>query len=167
MSATVIMSQLGKATECYDDWRDLTPYFVGARLSAGIHLAIIVEPFLGYILDGKKTIESRFSKNQIAPHHRIAPGDLVLLKAGPVVASFRASSVEFVELDFSERARLRQDYSDVICADEQFWATRQDKRYPTLVGISDVKTLTPLTVAKRDRRGWLVLRAPVEQLSLL
>lgn len=167
MSEAVIMSQLRKATRCYDDWQDLTSYFEGSRLSAGIHIAIMVEPFLGYILDGRKTVESRFSKNLIAPHHRIVPGDLVLLKAGRVCAAFRASSVEFVELRASERVRLRRDYSDVICADEEFWAARQDKRYATLVGISDVKALTPLTVAKRDRRGWLVLRAPTELLSLL
>lgn len=100
MSEAVIMSQLVKTTECYDDRQDLASYFEGPQLSTGIHLAIMIEPFLGYILNGKKTIESRFSKNLIAPHRRIVPGDLVLLKAGPIVASFCASSVEFVELTY-------------------------------------------------------------------
>lgn len=33
-----------------------------------IHLGIFNEPCLSYMLDRKKTIESRFSKNKIAPY---------------------------------------------------------------------------------------------------
>jgi hypothetical protein len=58
--------------------------------TSAVHLAILVEPFLGYILDGSKTVESRFSNRQCAPFGRVRIGDIILLKgaSGPV-APFR------------------------------------------------------------------------------
>lgn len=35
--------------------------------SKNIHLGVFSEPYLTYMLKGEKTIESRFSKNRIAP----------------------------------------------------------------------------------------------------
>ena len=37
-----------------------------AAVESSVHLAVCVEPFLGYILDGSKTVESRFSVNRCA-----------------------------------------------------------------------------------------------------
>lgn len=166
-----ILDQLSWAVTTYSDWDGLSPYFSGANSDYGIHLAVMVEPFLTYILDGRKTIESRFSKNLIAPYRRIAPGDLVFLKAGPVVAAFRASSVECVALDDAVRMRLRTNYSHEICADDAFWDERDDRNYATLIGIDGVERLTPVQVPKHDRRGWLVLRTPQvvgpQQLTLM
>lgn len=171
MSETVIMQQLAEAVTLDPGWRVLAPYFSGENQSFGIHLAVMVEPYLSYVLAGRKTIESRFSKNLIPPYMHIAPDDLVLLKAGPVVGAFRTASVECVDFDETAKRRLRQDYSDAICADDEFWGTRDDKNYATLIGIADVLNLPPVPIAKRDRRGWLVLRSPNrmrdEQLHLL
>lgn len=171
MSNSSIMDQISRAVTTHRDWDRLTPYFSGGSCPYGIHLAVMVEPFLRYILDGTKTIETRFSKNLIAPYRRIAPGDLVFLKAGPVVASFRAASVECVDLNDYERVRLRECYSKEICADDEFWDQRDDRNYATLIGIEDVQRLTPVAVPKHDRRGWLVLRTPAvgasEQLALM
>jgi hypothetical protein len=170
MSESHILSQISAAASIHDDWAQLNLSAVGSNI--GIHIACMVEPFLGYILEGRKTIESRFSKPLIPPYQRVIPGDLVLLKAGPIVASFRAASVEFIELNEYELARLAKDHSAAICADDEFWQTRADKRYATLLGISDVRKLTPLKVDKQDRRGWMMLRDGVtssgcEQLSLI
>jgi hypothetical protein len=166
-----ILEKISYAADTYADWKRLE-LFADERPRAGLHVACMVEPFLQYILDGRKTMESRFSKPLIPPYRRIAVGDVVLLKAGPIVASFRTSSTEFVELNNSELARLVNDYSTAICADEEFWEARAGKRYATLVGVSDVRRLTPLKVDKQDRRGWMVLRdsgnsASAEQLSLI
>lgn len=160
MTGSSIIDQLSYAAATYDDWSALAPYFDSDNCSNGIHLAVMVEPFLSYILNGRKTIESRFSKNLIPPYQRISAGDLVFLKAGPVVAAFRASSVECVGLDAKERMRLRERYSEAICADDSFWEQRDDRNYATLIGIECVERLTPVQVPKRDRRGWLVLRTP-------
>lgn len=160
MSNANILNQLSWATTSHRDWSRFAPYLSGDDCSYGVHIAVMVEPFLGYILDGTKTIETRFSKNLIPPYRRITPGDLVLLKAGPVVAAFCASSVECVDLNDDERTRLRRDYSKDICADDAFWKSRDDRNYATLIGIDDVQKLTPVSVPKHDRRGWLVVRSP-------
>lgn len=97
---------------------------------------------------------------------------LLKLTGGPVVGCFAADSVEFVALNDDERERLQRHYSAAICADSAFWKARQDKRYATLVGVSDVQQLDPASVVKSDRRGWVVLQPQLasresDQLTLL
>jgi hypothetical protein len=157
MSGTRILQQLSEAVDAYEDWKQLE-LFTEHSVGAGVHIACMVEPFLEYILAGRKTIESRFSKPLIPPYGNISVGDFVLLKAGPIVASFRASTVEFIELTRGRISQLAEDHSEAICADEDFWATRADKNYATLIGVCDVRQLTPVKVDKQDRRGWVVLR---------
>lgn len=97
MSGTRILHQISDAADVYEDWKHLE-LFAEHSVGVGIHIACMVEPFLKYILEGSKTVESRFSKPLIPPYRNISVGDFVLLKAGPIVASFRASTVEFIEL---------------------------------------------------------------------
>jgi hypothetical protein len=145
-----ILQQISAAADAYEDWKHLELFADHSR-KVGVHIACMVEPFLEYILDGRKTIESRFSKPLIPPYRNISVGDFVLLKAGPIVASFRASTVEFVELTRSRIRQLAEDHSEAICADEDFWAARADKNYATLIGVCDVRQLTPVKVDKQDR----------------
>jgi predicted transcriptional regulator len=159
MTAQSIVGELHAAGRAYEEWAALTPILGDPTI--GIHLAVMLEPFLTYILDGRKTIESRFSKNAIAPYERVAEGDLVLLKAGPVVGSFRVSSVECVVVEDKDFLRIRRIYGKAICAeDDEFWEARAGKRHVTLIGVSDVRRLTPVPVSKRDMRGWVTLTAP-------
>jgi hypothetical protein len=133
----------------------------------------MVEPFLTYLLEGRKSIESRFSKNAVVPYLRVAVGDLVLLKSGPVVGSFRVCSTNFVTLGAGDLPRMREEYTEQLCAyTDEFWEARADKRYATLLGVQDIRRLPAIPVSKRDMRGWVVVRpafrsADEEQLSLL
>ena len=163
MRDTVLLERLVETTSGYPSWQVLRQAVQDGRT---VHLAVMVEPFLGYILDGKKSIESRFSKHAIAPFYQIESGDLVLLKltGGPVMGCFDTDTVEFVALNHEERDRLQRHYSVAICADSDFWRARQDKRYATLVGVRNVHKLEPAPVTKSDRRGWVVLQ-PAEQRS--
>lgn len=155
----MILDEIHTAIREYPAWAELRHILDDP--SFGVHLAVMVGPYLSYILAGRKTVESRFSKNAIAPYRCITVGDIVLLKAGPVVGSFRVSSIDFVVLNDRELARLRRDYSEAICAEgDEFWHVRSDMRYATLIGIEDVRKLPAITVSKRDMRGWVVLRAP-------
>lgn len=167
-----IFQQLQRSTAGMQGWPSISKHLDSCTSSRGVHLAVLVEPFLRYILEGRKTVESRFSKNCIAPYQRIERGDLVLLKAaaGPVVGCFTASWVQCMELTSDVLAAVRTKYSAAICADEEFWAARAEKRYVTLVGVDQPQVLPSVRVAKSDRRGWMVLRptTPVgNQLSLL
>lgn len=171
MTDAALLNRLIETTAGYPSWSVLRKNFQEQR---PVHLAVMVEPYLTYILEGKKRIESRFSKHAIAPYYQIGPGELVLLKltGGPVVGCFMADTVEFVTLNDQERARLKQDYNEAICADDDFWKAREDKRYATLVGVRNARELRPAPVAKSDRRGWIVLRCAsashnAEQLTLM
>lgn len=171
MHETTLLERLVETTSSYSSWSILRQAVQHGRT---VHLAVMVEPFLSYILDGKKSIESRFSKHAIAPFYQIESGDLVLLKltGGPVVGCFDTDTVEFVALNKNEHDRLRRHYSTAICADDDFWHARQDKRYATLVGVRNVHALDAAPVAKSDRRGWVVLQPhrashDVDQFTLL
>ncbi len=171
MGEQSILGELKAATYEYDEWAALAPLLDDAGVS--VHLAVMLEPFLTYILNGQKTIESRFAKNAIAPYQHITVGDLVLLKAGPVVGSFRVSSTQFVTLYDGDLERVRREHAHAICAeDDEFWNARADKRYATLMGVEDVRALPAVAVSKRDMRGWAVLRSgpqsqAVGQLTLI
>lgn len=165
MTERRIMEELYAATRKFKEWGPLASLLDNP--SVGVHLAVMLDPFLSYILNGQKTIESRFSKHAIAPYMKVATGDLILLKSGPVVGSFRVSSVNYVALVSGDLERLRRNYGVAIQAeDDEFWEARVDKRYATFCGIDDVRTLRPVAVSKRDKRGWVVLRASLTNGSL-
>ncbi len=134
-----------------------------------VHLAILVEPFLGYILDGTKTVESRFSTRQCAPFGRVRIGDIVLLKgaSGPVAGLCEVSSVRFVDLHTVPIKEIRAQFGDTIRADAAFWKARMKSAYATILGVTQVRSLPPIACPKRDRRGWVVLSGGLAQESLL
>jgi hypothetical protein len=138
------------------------PYW-GPRLttpSTAVHLAVFVEPFLQYILDGRKTVESRFSKNLCAPHKRVKRGDIILLKrsGGHVVGLCQVSAVWFYTLDPQSLQTIRDEYAMALCAGNgDFWTERCGMSYATLMQVSRVAAIRPVVCSKRDRRGWVVL----------
>ncbi len=71
-----------------------------ARGEAGLHLAVLTEPFCSLLLDGAKTIESRFSRVRCAPYGTLAEGDIVVVKktGGPVTGAFQAGTVRSYHL---------------------------------------------------------------------
>ncbi len=123
-----------------------------------LHLAIFVEPYLTYILEGKKTVESRFSSVRCAPYDKVQAGDVILLKkaGGPVSGVCRASSAWFYEINRSSLTEIRREFAQQICpAEPDFWSARKDTCFATLISLSDVKRLQEFSVRKRDRRGWV------------
>jgi hypothetical protein len=135
-----------------------------------MHLAVFREPFLTLLLEGAKTIESRFSVNRVAPYACIARDDLILLKqnAGPVVGVALAGDPGFYQLDSESWRTIRARFAAAICApDEQFWEQRARARYATLIPVRAPTAVAPLPVGKRDRRGWAVISpAQPKQTSL-
>ena len=62
---------------------------------ANYHLVILKKPYLEAILDGRKTIESRFARTRHAPFGQVCNGDKLFLKvsSGPVCATATVSKV--------------------------------------------------------------------------
>ena len=70
------------------------------------HLAILTPGWIDLILDGSKTIESRFTKVRCAPFRKVHADDSVYLKesGGLVKGMFRVAQVEtFENLTASQR----------------------------------------------------------------
>jgi hypothetical protein len=162
--ASSIAIQLGRDA----DWAPAL-----ASISTGIaslHLAVLAEPFLGWLLDGSKTIESRFSKVRCAPYGVLTEGDVVAVKrtGGLVVGAFQAGPVTSIQLSPGRISDLRRRFAAQIRADtDEFWDQRASCSYATLVDVRHVRTLTGLAFPKKDRRGWVQLtRQEIQQVLL-
>lgn len=134
-----------------------TPYKPSGR---SVHLAIFVEPYLSYVMEGRKTVESRFSAVRCAPYLRVAPGDVLLLKAsgGPIRGLSLVDHVWTYDLDPKTWPQVKA-FEHALCAtDPMFWASREGASYATLMRLSHVRPIADIPFKKRDRRGWVVLK---------
>lgn len=131
------------------------------------HLAVFAPPFLDLILEGRKTVEGRFSKVRCAPFGVVKEGDIVLMKesGGFVRGSFVVAKVEsFENLTPEKLKELEKHYNVSLCAeaDPLYWERRRARRYATLLYVAQPKRFgQPFPFPKRDRRGWVVLDEPV------
>lgn len=139
-------------------------------VTAGVHLAVFVEPFLTAVLEGRKTIESRFGVHRRPPYLCIAPDDYILIKrsGGPVVGLALAKTADFYQLSPSVLADIRERFAYQLYAlDEEFWESRASKQYATLIELEEPTEIKPMAFAKRDRQGWVIIDRRAEaQLDL-
>lgn len=141
-------------------WRARLEDLQGRSVDGALHLAVMQEPFLTLLLQGRKTIESRFSVNRVSPYGDVCAGDVLALKAqsGPIVGLALVEHVAFYELEPATWRELQERFARPLCAEEPgFWDARARARYATLMRVVDTRTVAPLAVAKRDRRGWVRL----------
>ena len=152
-----------------DSWESRVAELRVPNSPSGIHLAVLVDPFLQYVLDGSKTIESRFAVRRFAPFGCVRSGDIVLLKAaaGPVVGVCLVSRTWYFQLSGSQIDGIKERFGPAMCADSAFWQSKRAASYATLLEVREPRQLpNPLRCPKRDRRGWVVLRSPQNQLGL-
>jgi hypothetical protein len=157
----MFLDYLRTATERDSQWLDvMQPLFVEGHDESGIHIAILVEPYLQFVLDGTKTVESRFSRNGCAPFEKVRSGDVVLLKrqSGPIVGACALSDVWNYRLTPETLDDIRTRFGSAIQPQRGFWEDRANAAYATLMGVADVRSLPELHIPKRDRRGWVVVR---------
>ena len=152
-----------------DQWQDIVVKMHLHRNDFGVHVAIFTEPYLTYLIEGKKTVESRFSVNKISPYGKVHEGDLVLVKkgGGPVVALFKAGRVRFYsKLNVSKLKTIENEFAKNICStnDPDFWKNRENSKFATLVEVSAVKQVEPFAVGKSDRTAWSIVQNKVNSL---
>jgi len=132
--------------------------------SVGIHLGVFIEPYISYILGGRKTVESRFGIRRQPPYGHVASDDILFLKysGGPVVGICKISDVWFYQLNRKSWSTLRKEFADALCAqDSEFWQQRKHASFATLMQIKSVVKIPPVDFPKKDRRGWVILRRPL------
>jgi hypothetical protein len=154
-----ILERLSRSIPLKASWhKRVASQLRASRVDVGVHLAIFVEPYLTAVLEGKKTIESRFALTRRPPYECVQPNDYILLKksGGPVTGLALAKSIKFYRLSPAILADIRRKFAKQLFAlDEDFWDARADKLYATLIELEDPVAIEPFTVEKRDRQGWV------------
>jgi hypothetical protein len=140
------------------------PYLTGLleepRHAKAVHLGIFNQPYLDSLLEGSKTVESRFSSVRCAPVYCVRPGDVVLVKrsGGPIIALFLAGEVWNYRLTSRNWVTIRERFGEAISpASGEFWRDNESATYATLIGVERVRRVEPISWNKSDRRGWVVL----------
>jgi hypothetical protein len=132
-----------------------------AHVSPRLHLAILVEPYLQWILAGRKAVESRFSRDRRPPFQSVRAGDIVLLKrsAGPVLGIAHIAAAHYYELTPAILRQIRHRFAAKIGAEtEAFWRQRRALRVASHFRLAHIHPLPPIACAKRDQRAWVVLQ---------
>ena len=153
-----ILGILKKQMASDSKWVALLSNFEGFNR---LHLAIFSDPYLGFIATGTKTIESRFSKNRIAPFEQAAKGDIILLKS-PGRGVSGVCVVEkawFYIIEPGTLEEIRNDFGPGICpATSDFWDQKSHATYCSLIWISEYAEVREFPINKKDRRGWVILK---------
>ncbi|MBK7534008.1 MAG: hypothetical protein IPI49_01290 [Myxococcales bacterium] len=167
---TSALATIDRALNFDSFWAARCHQLRGRAPKTGVHLAVLVEPFLGYVLDGSKTIESRFAIRRLAPYGHVHAGDVVLLKAasGPVAGICAVEETWFFQLNCERVASIRKEFGKAMRADTPaFWEQRKAAAFASLMRVGKVRALPkPMACPKRDRRGWVVLRPGSQEHSL-
>jgi hypothetical protein len=165
-----VLATLSEAAARDCGWSQVLRDFALGEVSTGaLHLAVFVEPYLAYVLDGRKTVESRFSAHRVPPFGQLQRGDVLLLKraGGPIVGICRVGGVWFYRLEPNSWSEIRDRFGRQLCVDnDEFWQDRSHASYATLMQLEDVRALDPVEIHKRDRRGWVVLTQRAGQMEL-
>jgi len=131
-----------------------------AQMRTKGHIAIFREPYLDRIMTGTKTIESRLTRNKIAPFARISAGDVVFLKkaAGPVKGIGIVSLVEsFSRLNCHELIKILNKRQEGLALEDDFRQAKRAANYATFVYFDCVTVIKPFQLLKTSREAWVVL----------
>ena len=112
---------------------------------------------MSYMLDGRKTIESRFSKNRIAPYHQMTKDDVVIIKrsGGPSVGLMTLQEVLYFDLTIDSISKIREKYKTSLFVDDTFWESKEACRYATLMVIDQIMKVTPFSIRKKGMQSWI------------
>lgn len=125
------------------------------------HIAILRQPFFDMVLNGEKTIESRWSMNKIAPYKQVNIGDEILLKitGHPATARARVKGVRYYELTPQIVEEIRIRYGKQIGTDKfKDWQATLQKKYCTLIWLENVQRIEPMEVPRSNGAGWIVVK---------
>ena len=124
------------------------------------HLVILKKQYLGLILAGTKTIESRLLKTKHPPLGQINPGDKLFLKqsSGPVCATATVKAVKtYEDLTPQKIAELKNIYNNKILGEDEYWELKSESKFAIFAWLENIKNIPPVHINKKDWRTWVVL----------
>jgi ASC-1-like (ASCH) protein len=125
-----------------------------------LHLGIFAEPYLSLMINGEKTIESRFSKNKTAPYNQITKDDIIIVKksGGNVIGFIEIDKVLFYDLTKTSINNIKDQYAKELCVDQAFWDSKASSHYATLIFIKQFTLIKPFPITKKGMQTWIVLQ---------
>ena len=124
------------------------------------HIVILQQPYFNMVLNGTKTIESRFAVNKIAPFEKVQIGDELLIKetGKAVTAKAIVKAVKYYILTPELVEELRVKYGKAIGTDlPADWVNTKTKRYGTLIWVENVHQVDPINVPRSNGAGWICI----------
>lgn len=130
------------------------------------HIAIMSTspPYITWILDGKKTIESRFYVNRTAPWDKVFHNDMIYFKesGGEVVAKARAKDVQqYSNLNEEKFNEIVAKYGDeMMLQDITYSDYYKKKNYVILITLENPQKIESFDIDKSgfgNAAGWLVV----------
>lgn len=127
-----------------------------------VHIAIVSPPYDRLILEGRKRIESRFTRTARPPFGAVKPGDRLFFKrsGGRFFAQAEADRVLMVDRLTPEGVdTLVARYNQWICGAADYWRSRRTTvRYATLIWLRGVRpAVSGPTYRPVHMRAWYVL----------
>ena len=125
------------------------------------HIAVVRPPFYDMILNGEKTIESRWSLNKCAPYKKVNKDDVIYLKlpGKSISAIAEVEKVEFYELNVSLTEKIKILYGKEIGIHKfENWEIYKNKKYLTLIWLKNVRKIEPLEIKKKNKAGWATIK---------
>jgi hypothetical protein len=131
------------------------------------HAAIVLDEYADAILEGRKTVEARLTKQCRAPYGRLWVGDRLFFKrrGGDYCAQATIAGIAFFSnLTPARVRRLRERYNDAILGSPAFWRLKRHAKYATLIWFDDVGPAIDVPAFRwRPREAWSTLcHAPAE-----
>ena len=127
---------------------------------ANYHLVILKKSYLDAIVEGRKLVESRFTKTRRGGFGHVTAGDTLFLKisSGPVCAVATVSVVKtFENLTPQKILQLKDKYNHQISGIDEYWKDKINSNFGFLVWFQDIKKIKPVKIKKNDLRAWVVL----------
>ena len=102
---------------------------------------------------------SSTNNKRIQPYNQISKDDIVIVKksGGNVVAYFTIKDVLFFNLNETPIDEIKNKYNKQLCVDENFWISKSNSNYATLIIIDKIVKLTPFHIDKKGMQTWVNL----------
>lgn len=106
------------------------------------HLAIMRNPWMNYLVQGKKTIESRISQKQIAPWQKVNIGDWIYFRlSGDFVVSHKAAVKDVKYYEGPAIFQKLEEFKEEICIDDEYIHSKSKCKYLTLIWLDEIISL--------------------------
>ncbi len=154
------LHELSELLQRYDSLDALELASICQQVGVRGHIAVMVQPYLDYIIKGIKRMESRFTANRVSPFGQVRAKDIILLKksGGPITAGMTVSNVEyFGPLEEGDAGEIIRKNNEYLRVQDSFYERKKNSKFGTLIHIQEVCPIKAVELRKTDRRPWIVL----------